>query len=132
MSKVYVKTFTIKTYGPNKLFDITDKVEKIVEESLMENGVTTVFSHGSTGAIVRIKPEQAEEYSYVLWDLVPINGWQHPGNAYAHLRSTIISTKLTLPLIGRKLVLGPARIYFVENQCYVARERHITVAVEGE
>jgi len=132
VSKVYVKTFIIKTYGPNKLFDITDRVEKIVEESPVENGVVTVFSHGSTGALVRLKPEQVEDYSYALWDLVPIKGWQHPGNAYAHLRSTLISTKLTLPVINRKVVLGPARVYFVENQCYVARERHITVVVEGE
>jgi len=132
VNNVYVKTIRLKTYGPNALFDISGEIAKAVEESGIRKGVVVVFSHGSTGSLVRLKDGFEEKFRKALWDLIPIDGWEHPGNAYAHLRSTLTSTKIVIPVVDGKPVIGESRVYFVENQCYVARDRRITLAVHGE
>ena len=55
VNNVYVKTIRLKTYGPNALFDISGEIAKAVEESGIRKGVVVVFSHGSTGSLVRLK-----------------------------------------------------------------------------
>lgn len=114
------------TYGPNKLFDITDKLAGLVEG--VEEGVLALQAVGSTGALVILPEEVREGFESDLWDLVPTLGWRHLGNAYAHLRSTLIDTLQLLPVVnGRVPVSG--RVYFLENQPALNRRRAVVAAV---
>ncbi len=115
------------THGPNKLFDVTDLVADAA--SRIGEGVVAVFSKGSTGALVVIPRRRAEEYEEALWDLVATDGWEHPGNAYAHLRSTLLGTSLLLPVHeGRPCIPAGYGVFFVENQPANVRRRVIYVA----
>jgi len=54
---IYTKELRFSTGGEIDLVDITAEVERAVEESGIENGITLVFVPGATGAIVTIEHE---------------------------------------------------------------------------
>lgn len=124
--KISTRVIRIKTHGPNKLFDITGHLESFSRK--VGRGFVNVFSKGSTGALVILPRDEdvVERFEKDLWDLVEVYGWRHPGNAYAHLRSTLIGTNMVVLVEGGKPLI-PARhgVFFVENQPYVMRERTI-------
>ncbi|MEM0088011.1 MAG: YjbQ family protein [Thermofilum sp.] len=117
------------TYGPNKLFDITDRVSELAKG--VEEGVVLLQAVGSTGALILLprRRDVVEAFERDLWDLVPTLGWKHPGNAYAHLRSTLIGTLLALPVAGGSIPLEESGIFFLENQPALNRRRVIVAAV---
>ncbi len=131
MSSTKVYRYSIVTYGPNALFDITWMVEDAVKKAQVRTGAAFVWSTGSTGAIVRLPPHVVEDFKKVLWDLLPVLGWLHPGNAYAHLRSTLIKTCYAIPVLEGKPLLNNTRVYFLENQSTYGRRRTIYVAVSA-
>ena len=129
MKVVRIERIDFVTYGPNKLFDLTSDVERIAEN--VEQGWAALQAVGSTGALL-IMPgarEVVKAFEHDLWDLVPTLGWLHPGNAYAHLRSTLIGTMLVVPVKRGKLELEGCKVFFLENQPAVRRRRAVIVAV---
>ena len=126
--KVKTLSFRLRTHGPNKLFDITEKIRNIAGE--IEEGILSIFAKGSTGSLVLLPKREdiVEDFERDLWDLVDVYGWSHPGNAYAHLRSTLMGTSLLLVCKEHRLLLPEGYgVFFVENQPYVSRERTIIV-----
>jgi len=121
------KIVRIITYGPGKLFDITNHLEEVA--SKMNNGVLVIFSKGSTGALVRLprSRDAIELFERELWKLVPIYGWDHPGNAYAHLRSTLLGTWMLIPVNRSRPLLNNLGVYFLENQPVNARRREVFI-----
>ncbi len=120
-----MKGVELVTYGPNKLFDVTRWVEE--ECRGVKEGAVLVFAKGSTGALVLLEEGEVEGFERDLWGLVEVYGWEHPGNAYAHLRSTLMGTGLVLPVVDGRPVLGGRRVYFVENQPALNRHRKLYV-----
>ena len=122
-----INEIDILTHGPNGLFEITDKVFSTAK-SINGEGIILIFSKGSTGAIIRIKKKDTESFKKDLWELVPIEGWLHPGNAFAHLRSSLIGTwKLIFVQRNKPLISDDEGIYFLENQVTNARRRKIII-----
>ncbi|RLE65527.1 MAG: hypothetical protein DRJ47_04970 [Thermoprotei archaeon] len=123
-----LKEIELVTHGPNRLYDVTRELEDL--STNVKEGIIVVFSRGSTGTLIRIPGNKVEEYRKQLWDLVPIVGWQHPGNAYAHLRSTLLGTFLAIPVFdGKPALEDNLKIFFVENQPAFNRHRKIFVAL---
>ena len=118
------------TYGPGKLFDITDHVKEVASKA--DRGAIFLFSKGSTGALIRLprSKDVIELFERELWKLVPIYGWAHPGNAYAHLRSTLMGTWMIIPVNRGKPLLNGLGIYFLENQPVNARRREVFIYVK--
>ncbi len=133
MRLVRIEEEEFLTYGPNKLFEVTGAISRLA--SSIKRGFVAVLSKGSTGALVVLprSPSVIEEFERSLWDLVPIYGWRHPGNAYAHLRSTLIGTSIIVPVEGSlPLLPQDCGVFFLENQPVNARRRKLVlVAVEG-
>lgn len=129
MRVVRTSRIELVTYGPNKLFDITDRVAELAGD--VEEGAIVLQAVGSTGALVVLprRREVIEAFENDLWDLVPTLGWRHPGNAYAHLRSTLIGTTLALPIVGGSLPIEGNGIFFLENQPALNRRRVVVAAV---
>jgi len=126
---VGLRRIELVTYGPNKLFDITDRVLECVEG--VGEGFVALQAVGSTGALLVLprRRDVLERFEDDLWDLVPTLGWRHPGNAYAHLRSTLMGTALALPIVGGTLPLGGCGVFFLENQPAMNRRRFVIAAV---
>jgi thiamine phosphate synthase YjbQ (UPF0047 family) len=129
MRVVRVARIELVTYGPNKLFDITERVVELA--SGVDEGFVSLQAVGSTGALVVLPRDRrvVEAFERDLWDLVPTLGWRHPGNAYAHLRSTLIGTTLVLPVAGGAVPLGGSGVFFLENQPALNRHRAVVAAV---
>jgi thiamine phosphate synthase YjbQ (UPF0047 family) len=129
MRVVRVARIELVTYGPNKLFDITERVVELA--SGVDEGFISLQAVGSTGALVVLPRDGrvVEAFERDLWDLVPTLGWRHPGNAYAHLRSTLIGTTLVLPVAGGAVPLGGSGVFFLENQPALNRHRAVVAAV---
>ena len=129
MRVVRTSRIELVTYGPNKLFDVTDRVAELARG--VEEGAIVLQAVGSTGALVVLprRREVIEAFESDLWDLVPTLGWRHPGNAYAHLRSTFIGTTLALPIVGGSLPIEGNGIFFLENQPALNRRRVVVAAV---
>jgi len=73
-----------------------------------------------------------EDIKVFLEELAPRLGeYQHPSNAYSHLRSMLLPPDKTLPVINGKVVFGTWQsLLFVETDVY-PRERTIIIQVIG-
>uniref|UniRef100_A0A7C3SMB5 YjbQ family protein n=1 Tax=Thermofilum pendens TaxID=2269 RepID=A0A7C3SMB5_THEPE len=129
MRVVKVERIRFTTYGPNKLFDLTDRVLSLTHS--VEEGAVFLQAVGSTGALLVLprSEEVLRAFEQDLWDLVPTLGWRHPGNAYAHLRSTLMGTTLALPVLRGQVPLSGSGIFFLENQPAMNRPRVMVAAL---
>lgn len=128
-----VERVSLLTYGPNKLFDVTDRVVEL--SSPIASGALLLQALGSTGALIVLPRERRllDLFERDLWELVPTLGWRHPGNAYAHIRSTLIGVWLALPVEDGRPLLGDGNgVFFLENQPAMNRRRTIIAALVDE
>jgi secondary thiamine-phosphate synthase enzyme len=94
--------------------DITAELVKVIANSSVRNGVLTVQMLGSTGAITTIEYESGalRDLHDVLERLAPANGdYEHnlrwgDGNGFSHVRSALLKTSLSIPVVEGELVLG--------------------------
>ena len=101
-----------------KIVDITDKVQKIVEEKHVSEGSVLIYNPHVTSAITINEPDLE------LWDdllhaykrLVPLEaGYKHNAkykgmkgeeNAHAHILNTFIGQSVVIPIKEKRLLLG--------------------------
>jgi secondary thiamine-phosphate synthase enzyme len=133
--KVFSKSIGFSTKGEIDFFDISSRVQDIVSESGIENGVAHVFAPHATGILVltEYEPDLLEDTRNMLERLIPKRGnYAHPSNAHSHLRSLLLSPEKTLPVVEGRVELGTWQsLVFVETDVY-PRQRTIIVQVLGE
>ncbi|WP_297468362.1 secondary thiamine-phosphate synthase enzyme YjbQ [Thermococcus sp.] len=135
---VFMEELRFSTRGEIDLVDITAEVERVVDESGIENGHVLVFVPGATGAIVTIEHESGllEDFKRILGELVPKGrGYLHDridDNAHSHLRATLLGASECFPVVDGKLIRGTwQQIFFVELDVR-PRHRRVIVQVVGE
>ena len=135
---VYSAEVNLDTEGEIQIFDITLNVRNVVKESGITSGMVNVFVLGATGAIMTMEyePRMVEDTINILKKLIPKGvGYQHDhqdDNAHSHLRATLLSPEITIPVIKKQPVLGTwQQIVFIELDTR-GRERRIIVTVTGE
>jgi secondary thiamine-phosphate synthase enzyme len=136
--KIFQKELKVKTSGPNDFIDITEKIEKIVEESKIKNGVVFLNSLHNTACLIIQENDRTifEDMKKMFEKFLPLNekyfhDYEGSINATAHLKTNLLSQSLSIPLKNNKLVLGTwQRIIFVEF--FEERERSIFVTIIGE
>ena len=119
--------------------DITPELEKFVSGSGIKSGTLTVELIGSTGAITTIEyePGALADLRRALDLLAPADGdYAHnarwgDGNGFSHVRSALLKTSLTLPLIDGKLALGTWQQVVAINLDNRARERELVAVLVG-
>ena len=135
---VFTEELRFSTRGEIDLVDITAEVERVVEESGIENGHVLVFVPGATGAIVTIEHESGllEDFKRILRELIPKGrGYLHDridDNAHSHLRATLLGASECFPVVDGRLIRGTwQQIFFVELDVR-PRHRRVIVQVIGE
>ena len=105
----------------NRNFEIIDITAMINNEIDIESGIVNVFSKHSTSAIVVNENERGllKDLELMLSDLVSDKySWQHDridNNAKSHLKSFILSSSESIPVLDGKLDLGTWQsVFFVE------------------
>ena len=119
--------------------DITPELEKFVSGSEVKSGTLTVELIGSTGAITTIEyePGALADLRRALDLLAPADGdYAHnarwgDGNGFSHVRSALLKTSLSLPLIDGKLALGTWQQVVAINLDNRARERELVAVLVG-
>jgi len=121
----------LKTLGPMKYYALRNVIEDKILTTNIAKGLITIHAKGATPGIIIINKELVDNFDKILRKIVPVIVWKH-GNAYAHLRSTIMGTTYTLPFKDSKLLLPMNyEIYFVETRPVYNHKRIIHLYIRG-
>lgn len=121
---VNIQTFEVKSKAYCDVINITTKVQDLLINSGINNGIINVHVAGSTGAISTIEYEPGlvqHDIKEFLEKIIPYGEkYAHTKtwgdhNGAGHLRSFLIKTSLTIPFKNKKLILGTwQQIAFIE------------------
>jgi len=133
--KVVNKSFSFSTKGEIDFVDLTDQVQEVVSESAIKNGMVHVFAPHATGILILTENDYAllNDIKAFLEEIVPKRrAYQHPSNAYSHLRSMLLPPDKTLPVIDGRVEFGTWQsLLFVETDVH-PRQRTVIMQVIGE
>ncbi len=110
----------IKTRARNELVDITQQVEKVVEEAGIAEGIcVVVVPHTTAGVTINENADPSVKADIIakLDALVPAGDRYHhqEGNADAHIKAALVGTSECLVVRGGKLALGTWQgVFFCE------------------
>lgn len=105
------KEIIIKTLKSNQLINITSKVEKILQESNIIQGVVLIFVPHSTAGIILTEDENGliQDWENIFNKLITETNFAHnqiDDNARSHLLSGLIGQSRILPIHNKKLMRG--------------------------
>lgn len=107
-----IKEFSVKTSKRQEIVDITDKVNEIIKNSKVKQGLAVVYTPHATAAITineNYDPNVCVDILDALRKLVPAGVWKHDrvdSNADAHIKSAMIGPSEAIPIKDGKLTLG--------------------------
>ncbi len=133
--KVFNATVSFSTKGEIEFVDLTDKVQEVVAQSGIRNGIVHVFAPHATGVLILTENEYGllSDIRNFLEHLIPKDGrYTHPSNAHSHLRSVLLPPDKTLPIVDGKIEFGTWQsLVFVETDVH-PRRRTIIIQAIGE
>jgi len=137
---VHVGETRLETKGFGDFHDITESVRQAVADSGVGNGIACVANPGSTAGITTIEYEDGAlaDLARALEVIAPQEGsyrhdarW-HDGNGFAHLRSALVGTSRSFPVVDGTLELGTwQQVLFIDFDNR-PRRRSIRIVVVGE
>jgi secondary thiamine-phosphate synthase enzyme len=119
--------------------DITDELEAMVRKSGIRTGVLTVELVGSTGAITTIEYESGalSDLRRALEVVAPVDAeYAHnarwgDGNGFSHVRSALLKTSLSVPVVDGELALGTWQQVVALNLDNRNRARELVAVLVG-
>jgi secondary thiamine-phosphate synthase enzyme len=134
------KSLTVTTTGKGT-YEITDKIEAIVRETEIENGVVAVFTqHTSCSLIVmeNADPTARRDLEEFFDRLVPENAdyFEHDAEGAddmpSHIRMVLTRTSETIPIVDGRMQLGTWQGIFLFEHRRASHRRKIVVTVMGQ
>jgi secondary thiamine-phosphate synthase enzyme len=134
------KNFAVATTGKGT-YEITDKIEALVRESRIENGVVTIFAqHTSCSLIVmeNADPTARRDLEEYFDRLVPENAdyFEHDSEGAddmpSHIRMVLTRSSETIPVVNGRMQLGTWQGIFLFEHRRAGHRRKIVVTVIGE
>ena len=138
--EVYTGKTEVSTKGFNDIINITEDARDFVAKNKLKGGQLLIFINGSTAAIstIEYEPGLLKDLPEILEKIAPMqtryhhdDTW-HDGNGYAHLRSSLIGTSFTVPVIDGRLVLGTWQQIILIDFDNGPRHRNVTFQFIGE
>lgn len=117
------------------MIDISETVKEAVIKSGIKNGLCNVFTPHTTAGVIlfeNVDPNLQRDYLGHLHKLVPQNAnFAHGSNADAHIKSGIVGSSVTVPVVDARIQLGEWQgIFYCEFDG--PRERKIYIKVINE
>jgi secondary thiamine-phosphate synthase enzyme len=120
-----------------EIVDITDGIERYVNDCGREKGICLVYSLHTTTALIINEADEAllNDILKLMERIAPqAAGYQHDrgdGNAHAHLRAALLGNSVIIPVENGGLALGTwQRILFIEMDG--PRKRRLSVQIIGD
>lgn len=103
-----------KTKGSADIIDITNMVDRAVQDSSINSGIVTLFVPGATGAVTTIEyePGLVTDLKEFVEKIIPEkSAYSHnlshsDSNGHAHIRASLFGPSLVIPFTNKKLLLG--------------------------
>lgn len=144
--KIHKEKIDFETKNQIEFFDITDKVQEIVDHSGIREGIAIVYApHTTMGvSINHNEPMLIQDFSRILYKLVPVDdhythdlfelkkGIKSDGrsNGHSHCKALLMSSSENIPIEKGKLFLTEKQnIFAVEFDG--SRKRDVLVQVMG-
>lgn len=120
--------------------DISDQVRRWIADAGIATGVVSLQVVGSTGGITTIEyePGALSDLRAAFEEIAPSRGeYEHnarwgDGNGFSHLRSALLKTGLSLPVVSGELQLGTWQQIVVLNFDNRARRREVVGVIVGD
>lgn len=135
-----IKKLTINT-PKQGLHAFTDTVEKAVKESGVEEGLCTLFiQHTSASLLIQENYDYSAQVDLENWmnRLVPENDplYTHTlegeDDMPAHIKTTLTSTHLSIPIYDGKLALGTWQGIYLWEHRYGSHKRHVVAHIAND
>ncbi len=136
----YSKTISFTTRGFSDIIDLTSRVEQVIAESGIREGVVNVSAVGSTASIttMEFEPALVEDFREKLEQLVSSKERSRHSetwgddNGFAHMRASLMGPGVTMPVSKGTLVRGTwQQIVYIDHDNR-PREREVFVQLIGE
>jgi secondary thiamine-phosphate synthase enzyme len=126
-------TLEVRTGSKTELIDVTARVQKVVAESGVAEGLCHVFVPHTTAGVTINENADPSVKADILMVLNKIISDREPyrhseGNSPAHIKATLTGPQLTVFVSGGRLLLGTWQgIYFCEFDGPRHRKVHVKV-----
>jgi secondary thiamine-phosphate synthase enzyme len=127
---------SVKTNAKTELIDITSKVQNIVRQSAITDGICMLYVPHTTAAITineSADPNVKDDIMMILNHFVPWEAnYRHlEGNSPAHVKATLVGQSELIAIENKDLVLGTWQgIFFCEFDGPRNRKLHIRLIKE--
>lgn len=138
--KIYTENIFLSTKGNNDIIDLTNLIKRVIHNSNIKDGVLTIFAVGSTVGLTTIEyePGLRKDLPELLEKIIPRDKMYHhndtwqDGNGYAHLRSSLMGTSLSVPIENGTAEFGTWQQPIIIDFDNRPRERKIICKIIGE
>ncbi|MDD3520482.1 MAG: secondary thiamine-phosphate synthase enzyme YjbQ [Actinomycetota bacterium] len=133
-----MKIIDIKTFQRVDFINITGEIEKIINDSKVDNGLVCLFVPHTTASLTlneNADPSVKNDIKSKLENLIPKNdNYTHAeGNSDSHLKSSIFGASLTLIISRGRPVLGTWQgIYYCEFDGPRNRKLYIKIIKDND
>jgi secondary thiamine-phosphate synthase enzyme len=127
---------SVKTNAKTELIDITSKVQNIVRQSAITDGICMLYVPHTTAAVTineSADPNVKNDIMMILNHVVPWEAnYRHlEGNSPAHVKATLVGQSELIAIENKDLVLGTWQgIFFCEFDGPRNRKLHIRLIKE--
>ncbi len=137
---VYSRRTQVKTKGFSHLVNLSDFIEKTIEESGVKNGIACVFVPGSTAGVTTIEyePGLIQDFSSAVERLFPSGmAYAHDqrwgdGNGFSHIRASFLGASLCFPISDGKPLFGTWQQVVLADFDNRPRNREVVMQIVGE
>lgn len=121
-------------------YDITDRVQRIVAKSGIEDGICTVFVHHTSASLIiceNADPSVRRDVEAFFARLVPdgdplfTHTAEGPDDMPSHLRSILTQTSIGIPVESGRCDLGTWQGLYLFEHRHASHRRRVSVVVQG-
>ena len=116
-----METQTISTSSRNQMIDVTDRLQKLVTQAKINDGMLIVYVPHTTAAVTineNADPDVKHDMLLKLSQMIPKDqaGYKHAeGNSDSHVKTALVGNNVTVLIENGRLQLGQWQgIYFCE------------------
>ncbi|MEW6200182.1 MAG: secondary thiamine-phosphate synthase enzyme YjbQ [Planctomycetota bacterium] len=137
----HVGRFQVATQGQTHVVDITTDVQRIVQQSRIQEGMLVVFVIGSTAGITTTEAEPGmltHDLAAFFERIAPRDQYYkheetwHDDNGHAHVRASALGPSLTVPVVEGRMTLGTWQQIVLIDFDTRPRRRDVVVQIVGE